>query len=128
MMTIGGITLDHDLEWEEELDQPVSAGAADRTIYGTLTTQAFPLYGGRLMTLVGDTNRGWQARDTVQALQALAANYPGMIHTANLNNTTYSVVFRNEDQPVVSFKKITPATEPDADFWYYGSIKLRIVA
>jgi hypothetical protein len=127
-MTIGGITLDHDLDWVDEFDpEEVSAGSADRALTGHMVTQSFPIIGGRPLTLEGDDSHGWLKRTTVQALHSLAYGSPDVVHTVVLNGTTYSAMFRNEDQPTVAFKKITPATNPGPDFWYYGTIKMRIL-
>jgi hypothetical protein len=126
-ITIGGISLDNDMAWLEEFDQAESAGVADRTIVGTMVIQSFPIYGGRVFTLQGDANHGWQKRTTVQSLHDLARNNPTGIHVVSFRSVNYNMVFRHEDQPVVSFVPITYATAPDGNFWYYGSIKLRMV-
>jgi len=127
-MTIGGIALDHDLDWADEFSQPLSAGSFNRTIWGKAITQSFPISGGRQLTLAGNERYGWQKRSTVLALKALASTSPGTIHTVVLpNGSTVYAQFRHEEQPTVEFQKVTFATEPDSDFWYYGTVKMRIV-
>jgi hypothetical protein len=127
-MIIGGVTLDHDLTWDDEFDFTKGAGVAERTIFGTMVSQSFPLKGGQNMTLTGDQNHGWQKRSTVTALMALA-NTVGSTYAVTMpDNRVYTVEFRHEEAPSVSFKPIVRVSDPTSDFWYYGEIKLRIVA
>lgn len=127
-MIIGGVTLDKDMYWDDEFQFTLGAGTAARTIYGNELVQSVRLSGGQPMTLEGTVGSGWQSRTTVQALVALAANPTAAFNVTLPDSRTFLVMFRNEDPPVVSFQKITPASAPSGDFWYYGTIKLRIMA
>lgn len=129
MMMIGSIELDNDLVWEDEFKFTQGTGVAENTIYGSLVVQTFRVSGYRPLTLSGSNNSGWQSRATVLALQALASDNPSAEHAVLLpNGTTVTAMFRHEEAPVVEFQPIALATEPAADFWYYGTIKMRIVA
>ena len=79
------------------------------------------------MTLEGTANSGWQSRNTVQALLALAANPTEAFYVTLPDSRTFLVMFRNEEPPAATFQQITPASAPGVDFWYYGTIKLRIM-
>ena len=127
-LTIGGITLDHDLRWENEYEYVPLVGSSDRTIDGNLVVQSFKLYGGQPMTLSGGSDHGWQKRSTVIALQGLLAT-PGQSFSVVLPDTrSFTVIFRPDEIPAMSFTPVTLASAPDGDFWYYGTIKLVIIA
>jgi len=126
-MIIGGVTLDKDMIWENEFQFTPAAGTAERAIDGHMVVQSFKTVGGQPMTLVGGESFGWQTRSTVIALQALANN-PGATFTVTLPDTrTFNVMFRVEEETVMLFQPIALASAPDANFWYYGTINLRIV-
>ena len=127
-MKIDGITLDHDLVWSDEYNFTQGVGLAERTLYGNLIVQTGRITGGRPLTLVGDATHGWQKRSTVIALQALVNSNPGGTFEVEMPDlTTKMAMFRNEEPPVMEFTPITVATAPGNDFWYYGTIKMRIL-
>jgi hypothetical protein len=126
-MMIGGVTLDKDLLWDDEFKFVPIVGKADRTIYGNMVVQSFALTGGQPMTLVGNETTGWQKRSTVQALIALSL-VPGAIYSVELPDArSFQVMFRSEESPAVEFQPITIVSAPGSDFWYYGTVKLRII-
>jgi hypothetical protein len=127
-MNIGGVTLDNDLTWTDEFKYTEATGTATETIYGNLVVQTMPRTNALPLTLSGDANSGWQKRSTVQALVALAKSGASTIHVVQLaDNRTVYAMFRNEEGPTVEFTPITRAVAPGADFWYYGTVKMRIV-
>jgi len=126
-MIIGGVTLDKDMIWSDEFQFTPTSGTAERAIDGHMIVQSFKTVGGQPMTLVGSESFGWQKRSTVLALQALA-NTPETVLTITLPDArTFSVMFRVEEEQVMFFQPVTLASAPDANFWYYGTINLRIV-
>lgn len=130
-MVIAGITLDHDMYWEDEFKSSYGTGTADRAIGGTMVIQQSPLVGARLMTLSGNENMGWQKRSTVISLTELATvrTYLATPFTVTINGTNYTCLFRFEgDEPPMDFTIVAPAWEPTADTWYWGTIRMRIVA
>lgn len=127
-MKIGSITLDNDLVWTDEFQFTEGVGMAERTIYGNMIVQTRQIYGGRPLTLVGTQTNGWQSRDIVIALQALIKADPAASHIVELpDGRTFTAIFRNEEAPAIEFTPITLATAPTGDFWYYGSLKMRII-
>lgn len=127
-MKIGGITLDNDLVWSDEFNFTQGVGLAERTLYGNLIVQTGRITGGRPLTLVGNENHGWQKRSTVIALQALVNANPGSSFIVVLpDSSEVLAMFRNEEPPVIEFSPVTVATAPTTDFWYYGTLKMRII-
>lgn len=127
-MKIGTVTLDNDLVWEDEFKFSQGVGTAENTIYGNLVVQTFMVGGYKPLTLVGTQNAGWQSRATVIALQALANEYPEAAYVVELaDGRSVTAMFRNEEAPVLEFDPIALATAPDTNFWYYGTIKMRIL-
>lgn len=126
-MKIGSVTLNKDMYWVDEFQHTQTAGTAERTIYGGLVTQNFKTYQGRPLTLQGTQASGWQSRATVQALIALTEDPLAVYEVELPDGSKMNAMFRHEDQPVVSFEQITPASAPGSDFWYYGTVKMRIV-
>lgn len=126
-MKIGSVTLDKDMVWTDEFQFCAIAGTANYAIDGHLVVQTFPAPGGRPMTLAGDLERGWQKRDTVLALQALAEVVGATYEVELPSGSKYNVEFRVDEPPAVSFQPIAAASDPDADFWYYGTVNLRVV-
>lgn len=130
-MVIAGVTLDHDMYWEDEFKGAYGTGVADRTIGGTMVIQQAPLVGARPMTLTGNENMGWQKRSTVLQLTELVKvrTYLATPFTVAINSVNYTCLFRFEgDESPVDFTITSPAWEPTADTWYYGTIKMRIIA
>jgi hypothetical protein len=127
MMKIGGITLDHDLIWVDEFQDTLTAGVASRAIDGHLVVQLHSLQGGRMMTLSGDTGSGWQKRSTVIALQVLAEEPTQQIVVEMPDGRVFNTNLRAEENPAMTFTPVTLASAPDGDFWYYGTINLRIL-
>jgi len=122
-MIIDGITLDHDLYWEDEYQWQPVVTQADRCIDGGLVVQSRPQSAGRPLTLSGDNNRGWQKKSTVDLLK-LSAVMINREFSVTINGVDFTVRWRTEDSPACEFEIITPAYEPSADFWYYGTVKL----
>jgi len=126
-MMIAGITLDHDLIWEDEYQYTPVTGSAERSIYGNLVVQTFSLFGGQPLTLVGGSDFGWQKRSTIASLYALLALPSQHVSVVMPDARVFTAIFRVGEAPVMSFTPVTLASAPDADFWYYGTIKLTII-
>lgn len=122
-MIIDGITLDHDLYWEDEYQWQPLVTVAERCIDGGLVAQSRPQYFGRPITLGGDQNYGWQKKSTVNLLLASHSQL-GRSFSVTINGVSFTVRWRTEDAPACEFNPVTRAYEPSADFWYYGTIKL----
>jgi len=127
-MIIGGVTLDNDMIWVDEFQYTPMTGTAARAIDGHMVVQTFKTEGGQSVTLSGSESFGWQKRSTVLALQALAL-YPEDSFLVTLpDSRQLEVMFRPEEESAMTFQPVTTASAPGNDFWYYGTINLRIVA
>lgn len=126
-MIIGGVTLDNDLIWTDEFQFTSTAGTANRTIDGHMIVQVATTTGGQPMTLTGGADFGWQKRSTVLALQVLADWPEDTIEVTLPDGRVFQTQLRVEEQPCIAFTPVTTASAPGADFWYYGTVNLRIV-
>lgn len=127
-ITLGGVTLPDDLLWTERHQYAPVAMESRRTIGGRLRYSTAPLSGGRPITLVSQTGRGWLTLAQVQALAALAAD-PDTVLTLTVGAESYSVKWRWDEPPALD---VTPgwgmAIEAESQDIWYGSIKLFEVA
>lgn len=122
-MIIDGVTLDHEMYWENEYQWAFLAGTADRCIDGSLVVQVRPHYSGRSISLVGDQNSGWQKKSTVDFLRASYALI-GHTFTFSYNSVDHTVRWAVEEEDACSFQPIVLTKEPEDTFWYYGTVKL----
>jgi len=122
-IVINGTTLDHDLIWEDEFKFSPKNAIAERSIDGVMIVQTFDKIDGRPITLTGQSDYGWLKRSTDQTLHALEASGT-FSFTVVIRGVSYTCRFRREESPALSFDPITNVNSPDADFWYYGTIKL----
>ena len=123
-MIIDGITLDYEMYWENEYQWEPLISKADRCIDGSLIVQSRPQYAGRSISLVGENDRGWQKKSTVDLLRA---SYSILHRTFvfSYNGVDYDVRWHTEEgDSCCSFQMIVASIEPSSEFWYYGTIKL----
>ena len=126
-ITIGGVLLDKDMFWTDEYNWNETVGASGRTLeYGAEVVQSYQVSGGRPITLQGDANHGWQLKSTVDLLLNLS-NQPAQTYTLDYHTHIYTVRFVHEEPPAVAFAPVTVVTDPADDFWYTGTIKLKVV-
>jgi len=125
-MSIGGVSLTHDLIWRDEyLFNPVLASVAP-TIGGGVYVQEFAAQtAGRPITLEATATQGWLLKTTVDALHALAA-VPGATYPLVMGSATTTVRFAQETDggpiqmtPVIDLAGIVPDT-----VYYIGTIHL----
>ena len=130
--SIGSVTLDRDMVWDDEFDYPTVNASAEETVGGGLIYQEFERTEvGRFITLVSDDSLGLQTRSTVAALRALAES-PGSTYTLTINSNgqtvTKTVRFRHEDGDPVVFKPFMPRQGLHSDtIYYHGTIKMMVV-
>lgn len=122
-MIIDGITLDYDMYWDDEYQWAPIITKADRCIDGSIITQTNVKSAGRLITFSGSQNMGWQKKSTVALLRASHALVNNEF-VLTYNSVDYTVRWRSEEEDACQFQVIAVTADPDADFWYYGSIKL----
>jgi len=131
--TIGSVTLDRDMIFEDEFNYSKVFASAVPTLGGGLIVQEFQgTEKGRRVTLVSTESQGLQKKSTVEALRALSdvadATYQLSI-ASNSKTFSRTVRFVNEESggPV----QFTPIQVRDGlhgdDIYYKGTIHLMIV-
>lgn len=133
MTSIGSVTLDNDMVWENEFDFDPVQGNSVRTLGGGVAIQEYGLSEkGRLIRLASGDTIGFQKRSTVEALRALAAGvYDTFTLTIQTGATivTKTVRFCHEaDGGAVNFRPyVDRGGIHGADIYYSGTINLMVV-
>ena len=99
--TIGTVTLDRDMVFENEYEYNMVNAEVTPTIGGGIVVQEFEkLESGRLVTLSSTESQGLQQKSTVDSLKALADSGAGNTYTltisSNSESFTKTVRFRHE--------------------------------
>jgi hypothetical protein len=131
--TIGGITLDRDMIFEDEFKHSLIRAESTPTLGGGIVIQEFQaVEKGRLITLISTESQGMQKKSTVQLLKDLSnvinATYPLVINS-NGKTLTKTVRFVNEVQGgAVQFTPFQDRQGLHSDTIYYkGVISLMVV-
>lgn len=83
--------------------------------------------GYKTADLLGASDAGWITHGVLLSLSDLAA-VPNTTYTLVYEGFTYSVRFRNWDQPVIEANPLVPRPNPDNGDWYNNvQIKLLIL-
>jgi len=132
--TIGGITLDRDMIFDNEYNYSSVRAEVTPTLAGGLIVQEFQATEkGRYVNLVSTDSQGMQKKSTVDALKNLSniANqtYPLTI-SSNGKTFTKTVRFSNEVQGgAVQFSPFQDRQGLHSDtIWYKGTIYLMVVS
>jgi len=125
-ITLNGIALPSDLEWQDEFDWYPVASSSVRSLTGKLLIEEAALVKGRQMTLYGGENAAWVSRATVESLQALAAT-PGTTMTLDYHGTAYTVKWRRDQTPIEA-QQVLRLQNPGADHKYTITLRLIEVA
>lgn len=120
-ITLEGITLPSDLEWQDEFDWTPVAQVSERTLTGKMVIEEATKIKGRPITLVGGDNACWVPRSLVQSLVALMT--PDSVMTLDYHGTTYPVLWRHADTPLVA-KPVLRIRNPGADHKYTITLRL----
>lgn len=121
MITLNGITLPSDLEWQDEFNwTPVQQRTA-RTLTGKLVIEEGDRIKGRPFTLAGAENAAWIRKGTLDQLRALATANNTM--DLNYHGEQYQVRFRHRETPIEASQVIRTAA-PDQDTRYTFTIRL----
>lgn len=118
MITLGAITLPDHLMWLDEFDWLPIAHSSERSLTGKMLVEEAPLVKGRPITLSSD----WATRDIVEQLYALAGQ-PGQSHTLDLHGRTFTVMFRQSEQPITAVP-IKPHDVPGPNDFYQLTLRL----
>ena len=98
-MTLDEITLPDDLEWTDEIIWTPIAQDRQRSATGSLLIQESTKIKGMPITLKGQHDMAWITRSTVNSLMS-KRNTIGLKMTLTINNTAYTVMFRQNEEPI----------------------------
>ena len=131
--TIGSVTLDRDMIFENEYEYSKVFSSATRTLGGGLIVQEFQgVEKGRAIKLASTESQGLQKKSTVDALRALSdvsnSTYTLTI-SSNSKTFTRTVRFVNEESGgPVQFQPFHVRDGLHSDtIWYKGSIFLMVM-
>ena len=132
--TIGTVTLDKDMIFENEYSYNLISSEVTPTLGGGVVVQEFvALEAGRTITLVSTETQGLQLKSTVDDLKALSDSGAGNTYTLSIvsNGETFTktVRFRNElDGGAVVFEPCQVRDGlHDNTVFYKGSIYLMVI-
>ena len=124
-ISLDAISLPDDLVWKDRFNHTGVVQTRARTITGGMVIQEQASTAGRPITLSGDQNFGWTDRQTIDALQLLAA-LPDSPMTLNIHGDAHQVMFRRdngESSPIVS-TPLFEVTDPGVDHRYAITLNL----
>lgn len=125
MITLDGIELPQDLEWQDEFDWTPVAQDAERSLSGKLVVEESAMTLGRPITLFGGEGACWVPRSLIVSLQALKV--AGQVMTLDYHGTTYSVMWRHGDRPLEA-KPVVRIRNPGDDHKYILTLRLMEVS
>jgi len=121
MITLNGIALPNDLEWQDEFTWTPVQQRTERTLTGALMIEEATRIKGRPFTLAGGENAAWIRKGTLDQLRALATANNNM--TLEYRGETYTVRFRHSETPVEATPVLRTAN-PDSETRYTFTIRL----
>lgn len=116
-MTLDGITLPPGLIWEDEFNWTPVVQNVTTTLTGTVLVQEAAGLTGRPITLVGSEESCWTTRTVIRQLMALTQT-ADKIMSLTIGSTTYSVMWRRQDDSPIEVEQLLPVTEPATDALY----------
>lgn len=123
MITLDSITLPSSLTWTDRDDWQPAAQTLRRARDGTAVVYYAGQHGARPITLSSTESSGWITRQTLDALQALAAT-PGSSHTLTIGGETYPVLWRHNDPPAISAEALVPRETHEPGDYFRVVLKL----
>lgn len=125
-ITLDGLELPGDLEWQDEFDWQPVAHSSERSLTGKLLIEEASLVKGRPITLYGGPNACWVPRSLVETLKAMESTVsdPANPMTLDFHGRQMSVIWRREDGPAVVAKPVVRIRNPGADHKYYITLNL----
>ena len=123
MITLDAITLPPSLTWADRDAWQPSRHVVRTALDGRPVVYHSPLQGGRPITLASTESSGWMRRDTLDALQALAAT-PGATYPLVISDDSFTVLFRHDDAPALSAEPLVARTNHDPGDFFRVTIKL----
>lgn len=126
MITLGGVTLDDNMEFLERYKSQGLAMSVRRTLGGKPILYLGQLTSGFPITLESTESSGWMTKAVIVQLIALA-DVVGAVYELVHNGVSRQVVFDASDGPAVDMRPLIARTA-DADGDYFvGQIKLLTV-
>jgi len=121
-ITLGGIALSNEMVIENNFSWEPFSGFITRTLGGRICYYAVEATAGKPINLVATRESGWITYATYKQLKSLIeVNSP---ITLVYGNTSYEVIFRFNDPPVLDFKPLINRNNLGDDDYMYGTIKL----
>lgn len=124
-ITLDGITLHPDLEWQDEFDWTPVQQSVERSLSGKMLIEEATKIKGRPITLYGGQNAAWHSRSTVALLQAKLT--AGTVMTLVYHGTTYSVCWRHDATPLEA-APVVRTRNPGSGHKYTLTIRLMEVS
>lgn len=122
MITLAGIELPDDLDWEDEFGWEPVGQIITPTLSGAILVEESVQSEGRPITLRSD-GEAWVRRSTVLDLQALAAG-PSTRMLLHLNGRTFTVLWRRESGGGFEAKQLYRIADPDGQTPYEITLRL----
>ncbi|AUZ78680.1 hypothetical protein C2U37_02550 [Aeromonas sp. ASNIH1] len=122
MITLAGIELPDDLDWEDEFAWEPVGQVITPTLSGAIIVEESVQSEGRPITLRSD-GEAWVRRSTVLALQSLAAA-PSTRMPLFLNGRIFTVIWRRENSGGLEAKQLYRIADPDAQTPYEITLRL----
>lgn len=125
-ITLGAITLPGDLVWQDEFNWSPVQQSEERGLTGALIVQTGVKSAGRPITLGGGRHRVWIDRAALAVLYASVANNAAMTLTLH-DNRTFTVRWRNSEQPIDA-EQVAGIADAGAGDFYYLTLRFLTVA
>lgn len=122
MITLAGIELPDDLDWEDEFGWEPVGQLITPTLSGAIVVEEAVQSEGRPITLRSD-GEAWVRRSTVLELQALAA-VPSLRMQLHLNGRIFTVIWRRESGGGFEAKQLYRIADPDTQTPYEITLRL----
>lgn len=117
------LSLPDDLIWSDQHTWSPVEQRVERSISGALLIDSGLRIVGRPLTLEGSESAAWMPLATVSQLRAWAA-VPDKTLNLNLRGSLFAVALRHHDAPAIDVKPVIDYAAPDAQDWFWGTLKL----
>ena len=122
MITLAGIELPDDLDWEDEFGWEPVGQVITPTLSGAIVVEEAVQSEGRPITLRSD-GEAWVRRSIVLELQALAA-VQSLRMQLHLNGRIFTVIWRRESGGGFEAKQLYRIADPDTQTPYEITLRL----
>lgn len=126
VLRLGGVELNPQMVWA---DRKKSSSVAQTVIYtlgGAPVVYSQALIAGQSITLVAEEDRGWLRGEVYDQLLPMADD-PGAVFELQVNDKSYSVMFRHQEAPALDMEAVVPRLNEGPRDIYTGTLKLMIV-